>query len=142
MSKLTITTEVDADANTNPGTLNVKDHGHAIEVPKEPDTTKLEWILTPAGPANQFNAIDLSDPATSGFSWVDPSSAPAGFKTPTRSPNGDKIIMEDDNTNQQSAGGPYTYMLRATVGGVPCATTASVSSWETYTNPKIENEPD
>lgn len=136
MSKLTIATDVTADTRTNPGTLDVKDHGHAISVPREPETTKLEWNLTGAGPSASFNAIDLNNPATSGFSWVDPGTAPAGFHTPTRNPGGNKISMDDDN--QQSPGGPYTYRLRATVDGIPCATTASTPV-QTTNNPKIQN---
>jgi len=140
MSNLTITTEVTADTSTNPGTLDVKDHGRAINVPQEQDTTYLVWTLTGAGSNASFNDIDLSDPATSGFSWVNPSSAPAGFKTPTLGANGNQVIMEDQNNGNGTTGGPYTYMLRATVGGVPCATTASVSPRGTVNNPSIDNK--
>jgi hypothetical protein len=48
--------------------------------------------------------------------------------------------MEDQNNGNGTTGGPYTYMLRATVGGVPFATTASVSAGGTVVDPSIKNE--
>lgn len=136
MSNLTITTEVTAD--TNAGTLDVKDHGHAINVPQEQDQTTLVWTLTGAGSNAAFNAIDLSDPENSGFSWVD-GTVPPGFQTPNLAANGNQITMVDNNDGNGTAGGPYKYTLRAMVNGTRCSTTSSVSPRATVNNPQIEN---
>lgn len=140
MSNLNITSQVKAD--TSNGTLDVEDHGKAISVPQEPDSTKLFWTLSGAGPNAAFNAIDLSDPDTSGFSWAGRSdgSSPPGFQPPTLSPSGNQISMEDNNNGNGTAGGPYTYTLRAMVNGTACVTTSSVSPRGTVNNPKIENK--
>ena len=135
MSNLTITTEVTAD--TSAGTLDVKDHGHAINVPQEQDQTTLVWTLTGAGSNAAFNAIDLSDPENSGFSWVD-GTVPPGFQTPNLAANGNQITMEDTNDNSGTAGGPYYYQLRASVNGIPCETEVSIHG--TVTNPAIVNK--
>ncbi|HEX6612862.1 MAG TPA: hypothetical protein VF022_03240 [Rhodanobacteraceae bacterium] len=137
MSNLTITTEVTAD--TSAATLDVKDHGHSISVPQETDQTTLVWTLTGAGPNSAFNSIDLNDPETSGFSWVG-GSTPPGFGTPSLVAHGNQITMTDDNINSGTAGGPYIYQLRATVDGVACATTSSVSPRGTVTDPSIVNK--
>lgn len=138
MSNLTITTEVTADTSTNPGTLDVKDHGHAINVPQEQDQTTLVWTLTGAGPNAAFNTIDLRDP-DSGFSWVD-GTTPPGFYTPQLAANGNQITMVDNNDGNGTAGGPYKYTLRAMVNGTPCATTSSISPRATVNNPEIINK--
>lgn len=140
MSNLNITTQVRAD--TSNGTLDVEDHGRAISVPQEPDTTNLFWVLAGAGPNAAFNAIDLNDPETSGFSWVGRSdgSSPPGFQPPILSPSGNQITMEDQNDGNGTAGGPYKYTLRALVNGTPCATTSSISPTQTVNNPQIKND--
>ncbi len=137
MSNLTITTEVTAD--TGAGTLDVKDHGHAISVPREADQTTLAWTLTGAGQNATFNAINMNDPATSGFSWAN-GSAPTGFQLPALAANGNQIRMTDVNDVPGTAGGPYYYQLRASVDGIPCSTTVSVSTRGTVNNPAIENK--
>jgi hypothetical protein len=136
MSNLTITSEVTAD--TSAGTLDVKDHGHAISVPQEQDQTTLVWTLTGAGSNAAFNAIDLSDPGSSGFSWV-AGTVPPGFQTPALAANGNQITVVDNNDNSGTAGGPYYYQLRALINGTPCATTSSVSPRGTVNNPAIIN---
>jgi hypothetical protein len=140
MSNLTITTGVEADPSA--GTLNVKDHGHAISVPREKDQTTLVWTLTGAGSNAAFNTIDLSDPDNSGFSWVGwpNGTSPPGFKTPYLSADNNQIRMIDKNDGSATAGGPYMYTLRALVNGTPCSTTSSVSPPATVNNPKIKNE--
>ncbi len=139
MRNMTITSQVTAD--TSAGTLDVKDHGRAVSVPRESDPTNLFWVLTGAGPNAAFNAIDLSGP-DSGFSWVGRSdgSSPPGFQTPTLSPSGNQITMEDTNDGSGTAGGPYYYQLRALIDGTACSTTSSVPPSGTVNNPAIENK--
>lgn len=133
MSFLTITTGVSTSGTNG---LDVKDHGKAISVPKEIDTTNLVWQLTGTAAQGSFNAID--DPNNPGFSWVT-SDHGSAFGPPLRSADGKQITMTDANNSNSTAGGPWIYKLCATISGQLHTTTASVSPGGTTNNPSIQN---
>lgn len=100
------------------------------------DSVTITWHLSgqDAGQGS-FNAIG-TDPATSGFSWIE--TPPAGiFGTPQLTDNGKKITITDNNTTASSAGS-WIYKLVATVGNQTYSTTAS-SPAATANNPRIQN---
>ena len=133
MSSVTVTTQVTSDSSSK--TLDVKDHGAPIGVPRETDTTNLVWELTGSAAQGSFNAIDLTN-EDSGFYWID--TPPSGiFSTPVLAANGNQITMTDDNCSANSAGGPWSYKLNATIGGQQYSTTATITA--TTNNPEIKN---
>lgn len=134
MSSLTITTGVSTSGSNG---LDVKDHGRAISVPQEIDTTNLVWQLTGTAAQGSFNAID--DPNYPGFSWVTADHGSA-FGQPIRSTDGKQITMADSNNSNSTAGGPWIYKLCATVDGQQYSTVASISPTQTTTNPTIQNQ--
>lgn len=132
MSSITITTGVTTSGSNG---LDVKDHGKAISVPQEIDTTNLVWQLTGTAAQGTFNSID--DPNNPGFSWVSTNHG-AAFGPPTRSADGKQITMTDANNSNSTAGGPWIYKLCATINGQPYSTTASTPTGTT-TDPAIQN---
>lgn len=132
MSSITLTSGVTLSGNSG---LDVEDHGKAIPVPHETDSTNLVWQLTGSAARGSFNAMSGPNP---GFSWVD--TPPTGvFGTPALGANGNQITMTDNNSSSNSTGGPWRYKLCATVNGQPYSTTASVSLPATTNDPAIKN---
>lgn len=132
MSSITITTGVTTSGSNG---LDVKDHGKAISVPQEIETTNLVWQLTGTAAQGSFNS--MTDPNGPGFSWVD-GPPPGIFGNAQVVANGNQITMGDTNNSNSTAGGPWIYKLCATINGQPYSTTASTPTGTT-TDPTIKN---
>lgn len=140
-----IAVSVTVNKNTTPWTLvvvgNRNGGGPEIDVPQSAFQQPIQWNLElAAGDTGAFNALSLSSPTTSGFSWtVSPIPREfTNFSEPSLQ-NGKQIQCDDMNpVGSESAS--WTYKLRATVNGQSCETNPSPNPTANPGDPHIKNQ--